>query len=79
MIPLAMFLFLIGFILSYVGATIFAHGWVSLRVGPKGIGAKEVKESCLAWVLALALGLVTTAGVIGLAYMRGVDLARMVG
>lgn len=79
MIPLAMLLFLVGFVLSLGGATIFAHGWVSLRVGPKGIGAKEVREFGLAWILALAAGLVTAAGVMGLACMRGVDLGRMIG
>ena len=79
MIPLAMFLFLIGGVLSLVGGTVFAHGWVSLRVGPKGIGASELREFGLAWILAVASGLTATGIVIGAAYMRGIDLGRMIG
>lgn len=79
MIPLAMLLLLVGLALSLVGGAVFANGWVSLRVGPRGIGAKELREFGLAWILTVSAGLAATAVVIGAAYMRGVDLCRMIG
>ena len=75
MIPLALLLFLIGGVLSFVGATVFAHAWVSLSTSSSESSTEELlRQFILAWVLAVAVGLATTAAVIGAAYMRGVDL-----
>lgn len=80
MIPLALLLFLFGIVLSFVGATVFARAWVLLSAPPESSTAEELlRQFILAWVLAVAVGLATTAAVIGAAYMRGVDLGRMVG
>lgn len=75
MIPLALLLFLFGIVLSFVGATVFAHAWVSLSTSSSESSTEELlRQFILAWVLAVAAGMATTAAVIGVAYMRGVDL-----
>lgn len=80
MIPLALLLLLVGLVLSFASGSIFATGWVALHTSGSIdlFGLKELKEFFLAFVLVVAAGLVATALVIGAAYMRGVDLGRMV-
>ena len=78
MIPLALLLFLIGLVLSFVGATIFARAWALLSA-PESSMEELLRQFILAWILAVAAGMAVTAVAIGAAYMRGVDLGRMVG
>ena len=77
MIPLALLLFLIGGVLSFVGATVFSRAWVLLSA-PESM-EELLRQFILAWILAVAAGLAVTAAVIGAAYIRGVDVGRMVG